>query len=67
MLSIDAPFWKHAGNYKMDSIMVNKTWVLIDLLPGSKALGCKQILRKKPRTDGSVEKFKARLVTQGYK
>jgi len=67
MLSIDAPFWEQAINDEMDSIMVDKTWVLTNLPLGFKSRGCECIFRKKLRTDGSIEKFKARLVAQGYK
>ena len=50
----------------MDSLRVNKTWVLSPLPPGRKAIGCKWVLRIKKGVDGSVEKFKARLVAKGY-
>ena len=51
MLSTDAPFWKQAIIDEIDSIMVNKTWVLTDLPPGSKALGVNGFLGKKLKTD----------------
>ena len=62
MRSIDAPFWKEAINDEMSSLKNNKTWFLTDLPPGCKSIGCKWVFRKKLRTDGSIEKFKARLV-----
>ena len=39
--SFDAPFWREAINYKINSIMSNHTWELVDLPPGTKTLGCK--------------------------
>ncbi|KAL0445569.1 UNVERIFIED_CONTAM: Retrovirus-related Pol polyprotein from transposon TNT 1-94 [Sesamum latifolium] len=51
----------------MDSIMRNNTWVLADLPPGCKPLGCKWIFKKKMKVDGTIEKFKARLVIQGFR
>jgi hypothetical protein len=33
---------------------------------GTKPLGCHWIFKKKLRTDGSIEKYKARLVVQGF-
>ncbi|GJR98043.1 zinc finger, CCHC-type containing protein [Tanacetum coccineum] len=51
----------------MDSIMGNNTWVLADLPPGCKPLGCKWIFKRKLKVDGTVEKFKARLVIQSFK
>ena len=47
--------------------MLNQTWVLSDLPPGAKPIGCKWIFKKKLNTNGSIDKFKARLVAKGYK
>ncbi|GKA60194.1 zinc finger, CCHC-type containing protein [Tanacetum coccineum] len=41
MKSHDVAFWKEAINDEMDSITCNNTWVLADLPPGCKPLGCK--------------------------
>ncbi|GJV15439.1 zinc finger, CCHC-type containing protein [Tanacetum coccineum] len=51
----------------MDSIMGNNTWVLADLPLGCKPLGCKWIFKRKLKVDGTIEKFKARLVIQGFR
>ncbi|KAL0361579.1 UNVERIFIED_CONTAM: Retrovirus-related Pol polyprotein from transposon TNT 1-94 [Sesamum radiatum] len=66
MKSQDVAFWKEAINDEMNSIMGNNTWVLADLLPGCKP-GCKWIFKKKMKVDGTIEKFKARLVIQGFR
>ena len=66
MSSIDTPFWKEAINDEMDAIMVNNTWKLLDLPPGSKPIGNKWIIKRKSRFDGSLEKFKAWLVAKGF-
>nr|GEV77773.1 zinc finger, CCHC-type [Tanacetum cinerariifolium] len=58
---------KEAINDEMDSIMSNNTWVLADLPLGCRPLGCKWIFKRKLKVDGTVEKFKARLVIQGIK
>ena len=42
-------------------------WELVDLPPGSKPLGYKWIFKKKMKADGSIDKYKARLVIKGYK
>ncbi|GKA78207.1 zinc finger, CCHC-type containing protein [Tanacetum coccineum] len=41
MQSRDAAFWKEAIDDEIGSIMENNTWVLSDLPPGCKPLGCK--------------------------
>ncbi|GKC72971.1 zinc finger, CCHC-type containing protein, partial [Tanacetum coccineum] len=67
MASRDVAFWKEAVQSEIDSIMHNDTWELIDLPLGCKALGCKWILKRKMKVDGSIDKYKARLVIQGFR
>ncbi|GKB02969.1 zinc finger, CCHC-type containing protein, partial [Tanacetum coccineum] len=47
--------------------MGNNTWVLADLPPGCKPLGCKWIFKRKLKVDGTIENFKERLVIQGFR
>ncbi|XP_075659253.1 uncharacterized protein LOC142629157 [Castanea sativa] len=65
--SPDSGFWKEAINDEMDYIISNNTWKLVNLPPGCKTIGCKWILRRKLKPDGSIEKFKARLVAKSSK
>ncbi|GJY17226.1 zinc finger, CCHC-type containing protein [Tanacetum coccineum] len=67
MKSHDVAFWKEAINDEMDSFMGDNTWVLANLSPGYKPLGCKWILNRKLKVDGTIKKFKARMVIQGFK
>ncbi|GJV49702.1 zinc finger, CCHC-type containing protein [Tanacetum coccineum] len=67
MASRDVAFWKEAIQSEIDSIMHNNTWELTDLPSGCKALGCKWILKRKMKVDGSIDKYKARLVIQGFR
>ena len=66
MRSIDSAFWKEAINEEMDSIQGNNTWIVVDLPPGSKPIGCKWIFKKKMKVDRTIDKFKARLVAKGF-
>ncbi|GJX44205.1 zinc finger, CCHC-type containing protein [Tanacetum coccineum] len=63
----DIAFWKEAINDEMDSIMGSNTWVLADLPPSCKPLGCKLFFKRKLKVDGTIEKLKARLAIQGFK
>ncbi|GKC87126.1 zinc finger, CCHC-type containing protein, partial [Tanacetum coccineum] len=56
--SQDVAFWKEVINDEMDSIIGNNTCMLVDLPPGCKPLGCKCILKRKLKVDGTIEKFK---------
>ncbi|KAK6142781.1 hypothetical protein DH2020_023129 [Rehmannia glutinosa] len=59
--------WKEAINAEIDSIMQNHTWELVDLPSGSKPLGCRWVLRRKYKADGSIDNYKAKLVAKGFK
>ena len=50
----------------MDSILVNETWEITDRPYGCKPIGCKWVFKKKLRHDGTIEKYKARLMAKGY-
>ncbi|PHT37062.1 putative plastid-lipid-associated protein 13, chloroplastic [Capsicum baccatum] len=67
MLSSDSFFWKEAVNSEIDSILSNHTWELVDLPPGNKPLGVKWIFKRKMNTDGTIDKYKARLIVKGFK
>ena len=57
---------KVADDAEYNSLIENKTWKLVELLPGRKAIGCKWVFKLKHDVDGEVERFKARLVAKGY-
>ena len=58
--------WLDATQEEYDALMNNGTWVLTDLPPGRKALGCKWIWRQKFDATGKLTKYKARLVLKGF-
>ena len=47
--------------------MCNHTWELVDLPHGEKTISCKWIFKRKLKKDGSIEKYKARLVAEGFR
>ena len=64
--SPDAPFWKETINSEIESIMYNHTWELVDLPHGAKIIACKRIFKTKLKQDGSIEKYKTRLVAKDF-
>ena len=50
----------------MKSLQSNDTWKLVDLPPGKNTIGSRWVLKTKYNSDGSVYKYKARLVAQGF-
>ncbi|GJT33760.1 retrotransposon protein, putative, ty1-copia subclass [Tanacetum coccineum] len=59
--------WREAIKSEIDSILQNHTWELVDLPQGCKPLGYKWIFKKKMKSDGTIDKYKARLVIKGYR
>lgn len=47
LASPDSVFWNEAVNDEIESLLSNKTWVLVDLPPSCKTIGCEWVLRKK--------------------
>jgi len=43
----------------------NGTWILTELPTGKKSIGCKWLFKTKYRSNGTIERHKARLVIQG--
>ena len=48
------------------SIELNNTWNILDLPKGVKPIGLKWIFKIKRNADGSINKYKERLVANGY-
>jgi hypothetical protein len=64
--SPDANFWKEAIRIEMDSIMSNATWEIVERPYRCKPIGSKWVFKKKLRSDGTIERYKATLVIKGY-
>ncbi|OWZ05622.1 Integrase, catalytic core protein [Phytophthora megakarya] len=64
-LSLGSQFPKEALDLEYQSLLENGTWKLTKLSIGYKALPRHWVLAVKYNADGSIERFKARLVAQG--
>lgn len=64
--SIQKEEWTKAMQSEINSLLDNNTWVLTSLPKGSKALPGRWVFRVKMKPDGSIEKYKARLVIKGF-
>ncbi|CAA7399994.1 unnamed protein product [Spirodela intermedia] len=60
------PSWRKAMEEEMASIEENRTWSLVDLPHGRRAIGLKWVYKVKRDENGAVAKYKARLVVKGY-
>ena len=58
--------WKEAMEQEIASLESNDVYELVDLPKGKKPVGCKWVFKRKINADGSLERYKARLVAQGF-
>ncbi|XP_074302849.1 uncharacterized protein LOC141636469 [Silene latifolia] len=58
--------WVAATDKEIQALEDNKTWDIVPLPEGHKAIGSKWIFKIKYKQDGSIERFKARLVAKWY-
>jgi hypothetical protein len=58
--------WYKAAVDEIQSLVDNGTFELVQLPPGRKAIGSRWVFQLKRNPDGSVERYKARLVAQGF-
>nr|XP_033514797.1 uncharacterized mitochondrial protein AtMg00820-like [Nicotiana tomentosiformis]XP_033514798.1 uncharacterized mitochondrial protein AtMg00820-like [Nicotiana tomentosiformis] len=64
--SFTDPKWKHAMIEEMKALSKNETWELVTSPSDKKLVGCKWVFIMKHKTDGSIERFKARLMAKGF-
>jgi hypothetical protein len=62
----DADHWFKAAEDEMQSLLENGTWELVKLPPGRQAIGSRWVFRVKRNSDGSIERYKGRVVAQGF-
>ena len=62
----DASFWKGALESEMKSLKDHCTWSIEELPPGTKPLRSRVVFKKKLLSDGSVGRYKARVVVKGF-
>ncbi|CAN1141771.1 Retrovirus-related Pol polyprotein from transposon TNT 1-94 [Linum perenne] len=58
--------WSSAVDEEMRALQDNNTWSIVSLPEGKKSVGCKWVFTVKCNTDGSIERYKARLVARGF-
>nr|XP_027193561.1 uncharacterized protein LOC113788238 [Cicer arietinum] len=51
---------------EIDALNKNNAWVITELPQGKKPIGSKWVYKIKHKYDGSIERYKARLVANGF-
>ncbi|PKU79126.1 Retrovirus-related Pol polyprotein from transposon TNT 1-94 [Dendrobium catenatum] len=59
--------WRSAMSQEFQALQSQGTWELVPSSPHQNVLGCKWMFRTKYNSDGSIARYKARLVALGYK
>ena len=60
------PLWQQAMKEELDALHKIGTLDMVDLPFGKSAIGCKWVYKIKTRSDGTVHRYKARLVARGF-
>jgi len=58
--------WEKAMDEEMAALYGNGTWDLVPLPKDKKTIGCKWVYKVKHDSDGSISRYKARLVAKEY-
>lgn len=62
----DAGLWKQAAEAEIGALDEHGVYELCELPAGRKAIGSRWVFKIKENSDGSIERYKARLVAQGF-
>jgi hypothetical protein len=60
------PFWQNAMSEELNALSKTHTWDLVDLPPGKTAVGYKWVFKIKTKSDGSIKRYKTRLMENGF-
>lgn len=58
--------WNEAMTEEISALQKHDTWELVDLPEGRNLVGCKWVYKAKRKSNGDIDRYKARLVAQGY-
>jgi hypothetical protein len=58
--------WHNAMCDEIAALRTNRTWSLVPFHPSMNIVGSRWVYRIKRRVDGSIERYKARLIARGF-
>lgn len=63
--AVTSPLWRETMAKDLDALDKNSTWELVDIPIDKKVIGNKWVYKIKYKADGTIERYKARLVILG--
>jgi len=65
-VALKDPNWHGTMQAEFDALLGNGTWSLVDRPPGARVISGKWVFKQKLRSDGTLERYKARWVVRGF-
>jgi hypothetical protein len=62
----DWPQWHEAMDREIATLQQARTWIDVERPPGKNVVGSKWVFRLKFKADGTINKYKARLIMRGF-
>lgn len=59
-------YWNQVMQTELTVLEKTGTWVMVDLPLYAKSIGCRWAYKMKYHVDGTLERFKSRIVAKGY-
>jgi hypothetical protein len=59
--------WKSVMDNEYVALLKNETWQLVPQKSGANVIHCKWVYKIKKKADGSIDRYKVRLVVKGFK
>ncbi len=66
MNSAESSRWKKAMDDEIKAMHDNESWTLVETTPNMNIIGSKWVYKIKRKGDGTIERYKARLVARGF-
>jgi hypothetical protein len=65
--AMNDPQWKQVMDDEFSALMTNKTWHLVPAAQATNIIDCKWVYKVKRKVDGTIDRYKSRLVAKGFK
>src|SRR6266481_391516 len=62
----DAALWEQSFKSELESLKQHNVYRVVEKPPGQKVIGSRWVCKVKRKLDGSIDKYKSRLVVKGY-